>query len=369
MFIKELSVENYRNYQSAEVSFSENQNLIFGENAQGKTNLIEAVFYLSCLKTFRGKSDTDAIKTGEKEAKIRGVFKAYGRDIEIKCDILSSGRRLFVNGIRENKPSNHIGLIKTVVFSPNDLLLIKEGPSLRRRFLNIAISQLRPGYIKALSEHNKIIESKRKILRMEDKTPYIDFYDVLNEKLSKCAAIIIRERGRFIEELSKIASETGLKISGGRENLSFSYKPPSSVENFSDNNLENILYEHLKRRRDAEFASEMCLVGAHRDDFEVFINGESARDFGSQGQIRSSVLAIKVAEHEILKRDSGEAPILLLDDVLSELDPSRRSFLINDIHRGQTIITGCDPSMFDELRQGKIFTVKAGSVVNEKRNN
>ena len=204
---------------------------------------------------------------------------------------------------------------------------------------------------------------------MEDKTPYIDFYDVLNEKLSKCAAIIIRERGRFIEELSKIASETGLKISGGRENLSFSYKPPSSVENFSDNNLENILYEHLKRRRDAEFASEMCLVGAHRDDFEVFINGESARDFGSQGQIRSSVLAIKVAEHEILKRDSGEAPILLLDDVLSELDPSRRSFLINDIHRGQTIITGCDPSMFDELRQGKIFTVKAGSVVNEKRNN
>lgn len=368
MFIKSLSVENYRNYAFSEVSFSDGQNLIFGENAQGKTNLIEAIFYLSCLKTFRGKSDFDAVRTGEKEAKIKGVFKAYGREFEIKCDITPSGRRLFVNGIKITKPSEHIGLIKTVVFSPNDLLLIKEGPALRRRFLNIAISQLRPGYIKALSEHNKIIESKKKILRLEDKTPYIDFYDVLNEKLAACAAVIIRERGKFISELAEIAKETGLKLSKGKEKLSFSYKAPSSVSDYSSSQLENILYEHLKKRRDAEFASCMCLVGAHRDDFEVFINGESARDFGSQGQIRSSVLAIKVAEHEILSKESGEAPILLLDDVLSELDPGRRSFLINDIDRGQTIITGCDPSMFDELKKGKIFTVEKGSIINEKRN-
>ncbi len=368
MYIKKLCIENYRNYAFCEADFSENQNLIFGENAQGKTNLIEAIFYLSCLKTFRGKSDFDAVKNGEKEARVRGVFSAYGRDIEIKCDIMPSGRRLFVNGVKVTKPSEHIGLIKTVVFSPNDLLLIKEGPALRRRFLNIAISQLRPSYIKALSEHNKIIENKRKILRMEEKTPYIDFYDVLNEKLSKCAAVIIRERGRFIEELSSKAKEVGIKISGGREELTFSYKAPSSVSDFNSDNLENILYDHLKRRRDAEFASEMCLVGAHRDDFEVFINGESARDFGSQGQIRSAVLAIKVAEHDILKRSSGEEPILLLDDVLSELDPGRRSFLLNDIDRGQTIITGCDPAMFDELKKGKIFTIEKGSIAKENQN-
>lgn len=368
MFIKKLCIENYRNYAFGEADFSENQNLIFGENAQGKTNLIEAIFYLSCLKTFRGKSDFDAVKTGEKEARIRGIFSAYGREFEIKCDITSSGRRLFVNGVKITKPSEHIGLIKTVVFSPNDLLLIKEGPALRRRFLNIAISQIRPSYIKALSEHNKIIENKRKILRLEDKTPYIDFYDVLNEKLSKCAAIIIRERGRFIEELSEKAKEIGFKISGGREELSFSYKAPSSVTDFNANDLENVLYEHLKKRRDAEFASEMCLVGAHRDDFEVFINGESARDFGSQGQIRSAVLAIKVSEHDILKKNSGEEPILLLDDVLSELDPGRRSFLLNDIDRGQTIITGCDPAMFEELKKGKIFTIEKGSIAGEQRN-
>ena len=369
MHISSLRLFDFRNYESADIELSEGQNLIFGENAQGKTNLLESIFYLSCLKTMRAGKDADAIRRDCPSAKIEGSFNAYGRDIDISCTITKTGRRLFVNGIPETRPRDHIGLIKTVLFSPDDLQLIKEGPALRRRFMNIAISQLRPAYIKALSEHNKIIESKRKILKMETgREVYLDYLDVLNEKLARAAAYITLERGMFLRELMALASATMIDISQGREVLTIRYNCDSSIEDpCAEDGFERI-YEHLKRRKDAEIASEMCLVGAHRDDFTVFINGEPARDFGSQGQIRSCVLALKCAEHGIIERDSGEAPILLLDDVLSELDPKRREFLINDASRGQTIITGCDPSMFSELRKGKIFTVSKGCIVNKTEN-
>ena len=159
MKIKKLFLENFRNYKTAEVAFSEGQNLIFGENAQGKTNLLEAIFYLSCLKNFHSSRDSDAVMLGERAARIRGEFEAYGRSFDIDLKLGSGARKLLVNGIEEKRPSNHIGLIKTVVFSPDDLKLIKDGPALRRRFLNIAISQMRPSYIKALAEHNRIIEN------------------------------------------------------------------------------------------------------------------------------------------------------------------------------------------------------------------
>lgn len=367
MQINYLRISDFRNYSLAEIEFSEGQNLLFGENAQGKTNLIEAIFYLSCLKTFRGNRDSDAIRKDCPSAKIEGSFEAYGRKMEISCTISKSGRKLFVNGIPEKSPRNHIGLIKTVVFSPDDLQLIKEGPALRRRFMNIAISQMRPSYIKALSEHNKIVESKRKILKMEQgREAYSDYLDVLNEKLARAAAYITFERGEFLKKLEVFANRATGEISRGSEEMKIVYNCDSAVENPSDEDNFSKILEHLNRRKAAELASEACLVGAHRDDFTVYINGETARDFGSQGQIRSCVLALKVAEHEIIEKDSGQSPILLLDDVLSELDPSRREFLINDASRGQTIITGCDPSMFSELKKGKIFTISHGEVISMK---
>ena len=369
MIIKKLTLKNFRNYDFAELEFSDSRNLFFGENAQGKTNLLEAVFYLSCLKTFRGSRDSDVIKTGCSEASIKGIFDCYGRKIEVFCEITRTGRKLFVNGIREMRPSDHIGLIKTVSFSPDDLQLIKEGPAERRRFMNISVSQLRPGYIKALHEHNKIIENKRKILKMEEeRASYLDFYDVLNEKLAKVSAYLTLERGRFLKNIEETANRVEAQISGGREELKIVYNHDSAVEDTSASSNEERIYEHLKKRKEAELASGMCLVGSHRDDFTVYINGKSARDFASQGQIRSAVLAIKVAEHEITEKDSGEKPIFLLDDVLSELDPTRRSFLLNDIGRGQTIITGCDPSMFSELSHGRIFTISGGEIANKTEN-
>ena len=366
MKIEKLFLENFRNYKTAEVSFADGQNLIFGENAQGKTNLLEAIFYLSCLKNFHSSRDFDAVRLGEREARLCGEFEAYGRNIDIDLRIRNGSRRLLVNGIEEKRPSNHIGLIKTVVFSPDDLKLIKDGPALRRRFLNIAISQMRPQYIKALAEHNKIIENKKQILKMEEgREKYLDFLDVLDEKLAEVYAYIIRERGEFLKKSAEIISRVGEEISSGKEKFTLSYSHASSVEDTNDTTNAERLREHLKSRRSAELSSFSCLIGAHRDDFVTEINGKSAREFASQGQVRSLVLALKVAEHEILEKDSGERPILLLDDVLSELDVSRRAFLINDVNRGQTIITGCDESMFCELLHGKIFTVSKGEIIAE----
>ena len=367
MKIERLFLENFRNYKTADVTFSDGQNLIFGENAQGKTNLLEAIFYLSCLKNFHSSKDFDAVMLGEREGRIFGEFEAYGRKLDVELRLRNGSRKLMVNGIEEKRPSNHIGLIKTVVFSPDDLKLIKDGPALRRRFLNIAISQMRPSYIKALAEHNKIIENKKQILKMEEgREKYLDFLDVLDEKLSEVYAYIIRERGDFLNKSAEIIKRVGGEISKGREEFCLTYSHASSVEKTDDLSNAEKLKEHLRSRRSAELSSFSCLIGAHRDDFSVSINGKSARDFASQGQIRSVVLALKVAEHEILEKDSGEKPILLLDDVLSELDTTRRAFLINDVNRGQTIITGCDEAMFRELLHGKIFTVSKGEIVSEE---
>ncbi len=363
MWIKKLSLRNFRNYEEAEITFEKGRNLIFGENAQGKTNLIEAVFYLSCLKTFRGGKDSGAIMHEKENCNIEGAFSAYGREYNISCALSERKRRLSVNGVYEDRPINHIGLIKTVVFSPDDLQLIKEGPALRRRFMNISISQMRPSYIKALSEYKRLLEHKRKIIKDAEKaSSMIDFLDVIDEGLSEKAAFLTKERAAFLSEISEISQGIIKEISNGKEEISIKYNCASSIEDpFSEENGKR-LFEHMRRRRSAEFESGMCLVGSHRDDFTVYINGSPAREFASQGQIRSATLALKLSEHRLIEKDCGESPILLLDDVLSELDPMRQQFLINDASRGQTLITGCDPSMFSGLSSGKVFKVEAGRV-------
>lgn len=366
MKIKKLKVFSFRNYENEEIEFSDGKNLFFGENAQGKTNLLEAVFYLSCLKTFRGIKDAETIMHGKEKACICGEFEVGGRSEEVFCEISPRGRKLIVNGIRSMRPSSHIGLIKTVVFSPDDLQLVKEGPALRRRFMNIALSQLRPAYIRALSEHNRIIEQKRKILKLDDNEKYYDYIDVLNEKLAYDIDFLSRARGQFLKKAEIFANETMKKISGGKEKLELSYVCDSAIENTEEDNRERIL-KHLSIRKKAELEARSCLIGSHRDDFNILINGSSAKIYASQGQIRSIVLALKKAEKKITEEDSGDVPILLLDDVLSELDPRRREFLLRGANDGQTIITGCDPSMFSELSEGKIFTVSSGRITTQNK--
>lgn len=366
MKIKKLKVFSFRNYENEEIEFSDGKNLFFGENAQGKTNLLEAVFYLSCLKTFRGIKDAETIMHGKEKACICGEFEVGGRSEEVFCEISPRGRKLIVNGIRSMRPSSHIGLIKTVVFSPDDLQLVKEGPALRRRFINIALSQLRPAYIRALSEHNRIIEQKRKILKLDDNEKYYDYIDVLNEKLAYDIDFLSRSRGQFLKKAEIFANKTMKKISGGKEKLELSYVCDSAIENTEEDNRERIL-KHLSIRKKAELEARSCLIGSHRDDFNILINGSSAKIYASQGQIRSIVLALKTAEKKITEEDSGDVPILLLDDVLSELDPRRREFLLSGANDGQTIITGCDPSMFSELSEGKIFTVSSGKITTQNK--
>ncbi len=366
MKINNLFLSSFRNYGEESIKFSDGVNILLGENAQGKTNLLEAIFFLSCLKTFRSKKEADAIKTGEEKAVIRGEFEAYSQNISVLCELFSAGKKsIKINGGNLTRLSDHIGSIRTVLFSPNDLRIINDGPGLRRRFLNVAISQLRPSYIKALGEFKRLSEQKRMLLKQCAERPdFIDFLDTLNEKLAQKTAEITHFRAWFLQSLEAFAAENMKLISGGKEELSFKYIFDSAIENPLADISENAerVKKHLDMRKNAEFATGALLIGSHRDDFDVFINGSSARDFGSQGQIRSAVLAIKLAEHSILEKDGGEAPILLLDDVLSELDDTRREFLINRAVRGQVIITGCEEKISKEFAESKLFEVKNGSV-------
>lgn len=362
MKITSLKLKNFKNYEEESFSFSENINVICGENAQGKTNLLEALFYLSCVKPINVKKEKDLIKFGKNFSKIEAVAETEGRELEIIFDITSSPRRIFVNGIKNQKVTDYIGSIKTVLFTPDDLSMIKEGPALRRRFLNIAISQLKPNYVYALSRYNKILEQKNALLKQEkiDDT----LLDIYNEKLASQGAIIIKYRQEFTDEVSKEASLIHNEMSNGREILQIVYKKDRYID--EKVSIGEALYKHMSERKIAEIESQSSLVGPHRDDLEFLIAGVSAKDFASQGQIRTAILSTKLAEREVFYKTSGEYPILLLDDVLSELDSTRQNFVLNKINCGQVFITSCENLFSTSLDKGKIFTIEKGSLISDK---
>lgn len=362
MKVTSLKLKNFKNYEEESFSFSENINVICGENAQGKTNLLEALFYLSCVKPINVKKEKDLIKFGENFSKIEAVAETEGRELEIVFDITSSPRRIFINGIKNQKVTDYIGSIKTVLFTPDDLSMIKEGPALRRRFLNIAISQLKPNYVYALSRYNKILEQKNALLKQEkiDDT----LLDIYNEKLASQGAVIIKYRREFTDEVSVEAGLIHNEMSNSHEILQMVYKTDRYID--EKLSIEEALYKHMSDRRVAEIESQSSLVGPHRDDLEFLIAGVSAKDFASQGQIRTAILSIKLAEREVFYKTSGEYPILLLDDVLSELDSTRQNFVLNKINCGQVFITSCENLFSTSLEKGKIFTIKKGSLISDK---
>lgn len=362
MKIKSLKLKNFKNYSDEEFTFSENINVICGENAQGKTNLLDALFYISCVKPINAKKERDLIKFGEDFAKIEAVAESEERELNILIDITSAPRRIFVNGIRNKKVTDYIGSIKTVLFTPDDLSMIKEGPSLRRRFLNIAISQLKPNYVYALSRYNKILEQKKALLKQEivDET----LLDIYNEKLSQQGEIIIRYRRDFIEKLNIKAVKIHNEMSNSREKLQIVYKTDRYID--ENSHISDALYRHMSDRKKAEIESASSLVGPHRDDLEFLISDISAKDFASQGQIRTAILSTKLAEREVFYELCGEYPILLLDDVLSELDSNRQNFVLNKINCGQVFITSCENLFSTTLKAGKLFTIDKGKSISDK---
>lgn len=346
MRIERLRLKDFRGYSGLDLEFRPGITVLQGENAQGKTNLLEAVGFLSRAKAFRASKDAELVRFGSEAAHIKADIFAFGRAQTIEAGIPARGRkRVLLNGVAQKSASGLSGVFRTVLFAPEDLLLLRDGAAARRRFLDNIFCQLRPRYASALSEYQRALERKTRILRDADGAPgLLNMLEEYNERLAQFGAAIISYRARLCAPLLERAAETHRDISGGRENFSARYKTDRYVEDpfASEGEIARRLLLHLSERRRAEMDARMCLIGPHKDEVEVFIDEKPVRAFGSQGQTRTAALALKLSERELHVADGGERPVLLLDDVLSELDTERRAYVLSRITDGQVIITTCE---------------------------
>ncbi len=366
MRVDSLSLRGFRNYSEAFVSFDEGINLICGPNAQGKTNMLEAVYMLTGGRSFRTRFDREMIGFDELSAEIKAEIFASERQQKLEISLRRGLKKeIKLNGVK--KRSGELGdTLKAVLFCPDDLNLIKEGAAARRRLMDMAICQLRPGYARLLSDFNKLYENKSRILRdYRDDPSMLDTLDDFSDGLARVSARMIRYRASFARRLAEMAFPIHREFSGRGEELGIEYKTVSTVTDPTAP-AEVIYYqilEHQKSHRAAELASGSCLTGAHKDELEISINGQSARAFASQGQTRTAALSIKLAEREIILAETGEYPVLLLDDVLSELDSRRQEFVLNRIGSGQTLITCCEDEDISRRTGGKVIFVEGGRVL------
>ena len=366
MNLCDISLRNFRNYEELKLSFDPGVNLIVGDNAQGKTNLLEAIAYLGSGKSFRTQRSAELVKLGQEFADLEGEMCTQERCQKIRWVLFPASRpkQLYRNGIKKKSASDISGMLQTVLFCPEDLLVLKTGASARRRLADSAISQLRPNYEAALSEYNRILEQKNRILKDRYENPaLLDILPEFNARLCQVGALLISYRARFFQGLGREAEVYHDHFSGGKEKFHLEYKTVSTVSDpFSPvSRLEEDLKEHLERHYRAELESASCLTGPHKDDFDVTLSGLSIKAFGSQGQVRTAAISLKLAQRELMHKESGEIPVLLLDDVLSELDPGRQDFVLNQIDKGQVFITCCEPGRFTKL--GKTIQIEKGKVV------
>ena len=367
MELKSLSLEDFRNYGGARLEFDSRCNVICGENAQGKTNLLEAIVCLAAGKSHRTRSDRELVRFGREGFQLEGAAAARGRIFTSRIEYgYGRRKRITINQVPAKAASELSQVLNTIFFCPEDLQLIREGAAARRRFMDLSLCQLRPRYAAALAEYQRLHEHKTRILR--DCGEHPDLLAALPEfnlRMAETGAVLIHYRARFVRQLAQYAAAAHAECSGGRERLKVSYQTVKTVEDpFGDQKLLVLrLLEHQREHHCAELSSRQCLSGPHKDDLEVAVDGLSARSFASQGQTRTAALAMKLAAREIHRELMGEYPLLLLDDVLSELDPKRQEFVLNRISGGQTFITCCEEDRLSRLLGGRVFRVRAGAVV------
>ena len=363
MRLDKLELRDFRNYESLSCSFSPGVNQILGENAQGKTNLLEAVYYLSCGRAFRTRKEAELIRFHADFAELSCDVTGLERQQNVRA-VLFSGRKprqLYLNGVRRKSMGELSGVLSTVLFCPEDLTVLKAGSAARRRFLDQALCQLRPRYEAACLEYNRILEQKSRILKDRFENPaLLEILPEYNARLCRVGAVLISYRARFFEALGKQAGEYHHRFSGGCEDFTMEYKTVSTVTDVMApvSKLESDLLEHLNSHYRAELESAQCLTGPHKDDFEICLSGTPLKAYGSQGQTRTAAISLKLAQRELMKREFGEEPVLLLDDVLSELDPGRQDFVLNQIDSGQVFITCCEPGRFTKI--GKTININNG---------
>lgn len=366
MNLESVELRSFRNYQEAQLTFDPGVNLIVGDNAQGKTNLLEAIAYLGSGKSFRAQKTAELIRFGADFGEVEGTVFAQQRKQTLRFVLFpgSRARQIWRNGAKQKTAADIAGVLPMVLFCPEDLLMLKAGAAQRRRFGDSALCQLRPNYDAALTQYNRILEQKSRILKDHfTDSRVLDILPEYNLRLCQVGALLISYRARFYEALGAAAAEFHGQFSGGKEDFSLEYRTVSTVKDpfASVSQLTEDLKEHLQQHYRGELESGQCLTGPHKDDFTVTLSGIDLKAYGSQGQTRTSAISLKLAQRELMRREWGEEPVLLLDDVLSELDPGRQDFVLNKIVSGQVFITCCEPGRFTKL--GKTMHINQGNVM------
>lgn len=359
MYIESVQLRNFRNYQSLELKLDQGTNIFYGDNAQGKTNILESVYLCGTTKSHRGSKDNEIIRFGEEDAHIRMKVVKDGLSYKIDMHLRKNkAKGAAINGLPIHKARELFGIVNLVFFSPEDLNIIKNGPGERRRFMDLELCQLDQIYLTDLAGYNHIVNQRNRLLKDLYSNPKLkDTLDIWDIQMLQYGRKIIEKRMRFVEELNSIICEIHRNLTGGEENLEVLYEPSAQAGMFE---------EILKRNREKDMRLKMTSSGPHRDDLCFRVNGIDIRKYGSQGQQRTAALSLKLSEIYLVKEKIKDTPVLLLDDVLSELDSNRQTYLLDSIHDIQTLITctGLDDFISHQFHINKVFRVIKGEVFN-----
>ncbi|MHA6252971.1 DNA replication/repair protein RecF [Oceanobacillus sp. CAU 1775] len=374
MHIKELSLKNFRNYDELDIVFDDKVNVIIGENAQGKTNLMEAIHCLAFTKSHRTSKEKELIQWDKEYAKIEGSVTKRNQSIPLEIIISSKGKKAKINHLEQRRLSDYIGAVNVVMFAPEDLMLVKGSPQARRRFIDMELGQIQAMYLYHLAQYQKILKQRNSLLKQLQRRKVdvnqTTMLEVLTEQLIGHAAIILKKRFNFLELLRKWAASIHYQISHELENLEIKYDTSIQVsEEDTEEQIVTAYQDKFSSIQDKEMERGTTLAGPHRDDLIFYVNGKNVQTYGSQGQQRTTALSLKLAEIELIHNEVGEYPILLLDDVLSELDDFRQSHLLNTIQgKVQTFVstTSVDGINHETLKKAELFHVANGVVTSRK---
>ncbi len=358
MIIKSIELSNFRNYEHLDISFDEGTTILYGDNAQGKTNILEAAYVSGTTKSHKGSRDKEMIRFDETESHIKTIVQKNDRDYQIDIHLKKNkAKGIAINKVPIKKAADLFGILNIIFFSPEDLNIIKNGPAERRRFIDAELCQLDKIYLSDLTNYNKALNQRNKLLKDLYYHPNLkETLPVWDMQLIRYGRKIIERRRRFIQELNEIVSDIHQKISGGKEEMILNYEP----------DIEDIFFEdELIRAKERDLKYAQTSVGPHRDDLKITVNSIDVRKYGSQGQQRSCALSLKLSEIKLVEQTIHDQPVLLLDDVLSELDQNRQNYLLQAIDETQTIITctGLDEFVKNRFTLNKVYEVKNGSII------